>query len=113
MMSTMTRRQQQQQQQVMAVMLLVMLGAAGQRVFHVCAAWCSREFASVVSASAALISFQCMAAASSYSTPLHHVHKTQASTSQLRHNITHSTARVLASQAEAIVRTGKHGHNIE
>jgi len=23
------------------------------------------------------------------------------------------TARVLASQAEAIVRTGKHGHNIE
>jgi len=24
-----------------------------------------------------------------------------------------STARVLASQAEAIVRTGKHGHNIE
>jgi len=24
-----------------------------------------------------------------------------------------STARVLASQAEAIVRTGKHGHNIK
>jgi len=24
-----------------------------------------------------------------------------------------ATARVLASQAEAIVRTGKHGHNIE
>jgi len=24
-----------------------------------------------------------------------------------------TTARVLASQAEAIVRTGKHGHNIE
>jgi len=26
---------------------------------------------------------------------------------------TPTTARVLASQAEAIVRTGKHGHNIE